>query len=71
MKVVWSRRALDAVDQYAALIARDNVDAAHRWTEGILGSVVHLGDFPESGRVVPEVGLRSCREVLYQSHRVI
>ena len=35
------------------------------------GPVELLGDFPESGRVVPEVGVRRIRELIFGAYRVI
>ena len=37
----------------------------------LFDSVERLVDFPESGRVVPEVGVRRIREVIFGAYRVI
>lgn len=71
MKVVWSSRARNSVERYAAYIAADNAEAAERWVVGVFDAVRNLGAFPESGRVVPEVREPLIREVLYVSHRII
>jgi len=67
VKVVWSPVALRNVDDFAAYIARDKPEAAERW----LDDLFDLGDFPESGRRVPEVGSPHIREVIFKSYRVI
>lgn len=66
MKVDWSPLALERVED----IAQDNPDAAIRWVVGLFDTVERLADFPQSGRVVPEVGIRRIREV-FGSYRVI
>ena len=71
MKVEWSPLALDRVSDIARYIADDNPDAAERWVNELFDSVERLADFPESGRVVPEVGVRRIREVIFGAYRVI
>ena len=67
----WSPLALDRVSAIARYIAEDNPGAAERWVNELFDSVARLADFPESGRVVPEVGVRRIREVIFGAYRVI
>lgn len=71
MKVEWSPLALDCVSEIAHYIAKDNLDAAERWVNELFDSVERLADFPESGRTVPEVGIRRIRELIFGAYRVI
>lgn len=71
MKVEWSPLALDRVSDIARYIAKDNPGAAERWVNELFESVERLADFPESGRVVPEVGVRRIRELIFGAYRVI
>ena len=71
MKVEWSPLALDPVSDIARYIAKDNPGAAERWVNELFDSVGRLVDFPESGRIVPEVGVRRIREVMFGAYRVI
>ena len=71
MRVEWSPLALDQVSEIARYIAKDNPDAAERWVNELFESVERLADFPESGRVVPEVGVRRIRELIFGAYRVI
>ena len=70
MQVVWSDRALERVESIALYIARDDPAAATRWTLGLRDAVQTLADYPESGRVVPELGTRTVRELIYGAYRV-
>lgn len=71
MKVEWSALALDRVSDIARYIAKDNPGAAERWVNELFDSVEHLADFPQSGGVVPEVGVRRIRELIFGAYRVI
>jgi toxin ParE1/3/4 len=56
----------------AAYIAGDKPEAALRWLNGLFDVTDRLESFPESGRVVPEIGLPEFREVVYRrAYRVI
>lgn len=70
MQVVWTDPALERVDEIAVYIARDDPDAAARWTEELFDAVARLVDFPESGRTVPELGARRVRELIFGTYRV-
>ncbi|MEE4109795.1 MAG: type II toxin-antitoxin system RelE/ParE family toxin [Halieaceae bacterium] len=71
VKVEWSPLALDRVADIARYIAKDNPGAAERWVNELFDSVERLADFPESGRIVPEVGVRRIRELIFGAYRVI
>ena len=71
MKIIWSPLAITKVRKETQYIARDRPGAAANWAEGIFESVTHLAEFPESGRVLPELGRPDVREITYRSHRVI
>ncbi|MET3998034.1 type II toxin-antitoxin system RelE/ParE family toxin [Marinobacterium sp. MBR-109] len=71
MKIVWSPLALVRVEDTARYIAEDNPDAAVRWVEDLFSAVERLADFPESGRMVPELGSPRIRELIFGTYRVI
>ena len=71
MKVIWSPLAIRRSYEAADYIARDKPEAALRWLDGLFASTDRLVKFPESGRMVPEIGLPEYREIIYGSHRVI
>ncbi len=71
MKVEWSPLALDRVSDIARFIARDNPAAAERWINELFDAVERLAEFPESGRIVPEVGVQRIRELIFGAYRVI
>ena len=71
MQIVWSSLALEQVESIAQYIAEDRPSAALNWVDGLFSCVDCLAEFPESGRIVPEVRLRRIREVVFGSYRVI
>jgi plasmid stabilization system protein ParE len=71
MIIVWSPLALERVEDIAQYIAEDKPAAAAEWVDGLFATVERLADFPESGRIVPEVGARRIREVMFGAYRII
>jgi plasmid stabilization system protein ParE len=70
-RVTWSKEALGDVGAIAEYIARDSSGYAATVVQRLLGVGRSLQRFPFSGRVVPEVGDRTIREVQVYSYRVI
>lgn len=72
MKVEWAPLAIERAYEEARYIAADKPDAALMWLEGLFACTDRLEHFPDSGRVVPEIGLPEYREIVYRkSHRVV
>lgn len=71
MKVVWTElaeyRASEAVDY----IATDRPAGAAEWLEELLGRVARLDRLAKRGRVVPEIGLLTYREIFHAPYRVL
>ena len=70
-RVIWTRGAVEDVEAVKAYVARDSVRYAALLAERIVAAVDRLELFPESGRVVPEVGDESLREVIYGAYRIV
>lgn len=70
MQVVWTDPAVERVEEIAVYIAQDDPDAAARWAIELFDAVERLAQFPESGRAVPEFGLREVREIIFGAYRV-
>ncbi len=70
-QVRWTPQAADDLDAIAEFIARDSPHFAGLFVADILQTVDRLVDFPESGRIVPEIGEKSIRELILGSYRII
>jgi plasmid stabilization system protein ParE len=69
--VVWTQQALDDVEAIREFIARDSPYYAKLTVERIMSSVDRLEHFPRSGRIVPERGQQTIREVLVGNYRIV
>jgi len=70
-KVVWTRPALDDLNDIVEYISRDSKVYAERFATRVLEAARRLEDFPYSGRLVPEFKEEDIREVIYGSYRII
>ena len=71
MRVVWSEAATSDLDDIAHYIGRSSPRYAAVVVGRIILAVGRLADFPESGRIVPELGDHAVREVIHGSYRII
>ncbi len=71
MRIVWSPLALQRVEDIAGVIAAERPLAAERWVRGIFARAKQLGSYPESGRMVPELGNTELRQLLHPPYRII
>jgi plasmid stabilization system protein ParE len=63
-----AHRDLRSIVRY---ISADSKDRAILFGKFLISSTKRLSDFPEMGRVVPEIGNPSIREIVVRSYRVI
>jgi plasmid stabilization system protein ParE len=70
-RVVWTRQAVEDVEAIRGFVARDSEQYAGLLAERLVAAVGGLELFPQSGRVVPEVGDDSLREVIYGNYRLV
>ncbi len=63
--------AVEQVQDIATYIALDKPSVAIEWAEKIFKSVDQLKEFPDSGRIVPEIKRKEIRELVLKNYRVI
>ncbi len=66
-KIIWTDPALSDLTEIADYIALDNFNAAHRLVKKVFSNVE---DFPESGRIPPELDHSLYREIIVGPCRV-
>lgn len=71
MKVVWAPLAIERAVEQARFIAGDKPEAGRRWLDGLFAAAGKLANFPQLGKVVPELADPEIREIAFGSHRVI
>lgn len=69
-EVVWTEPALQQLDAIAEYIALDNPAAASHLVEQVFDTTDRLEDFPQSGRVPPELPNSIYREVVMPPCRI-
>jgi toxin ParE1/3/4 len=70
-EVIWSPEAIQDLEDIAAFIARDSEFQASRFVQRLTDAAERLAIFPESGRVIPEVGYPRYREVVEGGYRIM
>jgi toxin ParE1/3/4 len=70
-QLICSPSSLEDFEAIAGFIARDSVDRAALFVTRIIESTDRLLEFPLSGRVIPQIGDQSCREIIYESYHIL
>ncbi|MDZ7853216.1 MAG: type II toxin-antitoxin system RelE/ParE family toxin [Halomonas sp.] len=69
-EVIWTEPALQEVDAIAEYIALDNPAAAMHLVQEVFDKIERLEDFPQSGRIPPELPDSVYREVVVPPCRI-
>ena len=70
-EIIWSPQAIEDVEAIRAYVARDSARYADLLVERLVSAVEGLETDPLSGRVVPEVGDDTVREVIHGNYRIV
>ena len=71
MRVVWSPLALERVLAIAQEIAGERPSTAARWVRAVFKRVHQLRQYPQSGRVAPDLARPEIRQLPYPPYRII
>lgn len=69
--VIWSTPTRNDLKKIYDYIAKDSKYYATYVVEKIITKAENLNEFPEIGRVVPEIGDENLRELIIYSYRLI
>src|SRR6476659_5044716 len=70
-QIIWSVQAASALDEAVGYIAADSPSAAIKLLDTALSVAAGLAEQAERGRVVPEVGLSTIRELFVFKYRLM
>jgi plasmid stabilization system protein ParE len=70
-EVIWSPQSILDLESIKSFIASDSPHYAGLVVQRLVVAVERLALFPNSGRIVPEFGDPSIREVLWRSYRLV
>ena len=71
MKIIWSPLSIERITEIAKFIAEDKPGAAEKWIDSIFSTTEKLIEFPQSGRMVPELDHEEIREITHGNYRII
>jgi len=69
--LVWSPEAIEDIESIASYIERDSVWYAKAVASKIVETAETIPDYPELGRIVPEIDDAAIRERFVYSYRII
>lgn len=70
-KIEWSELAVADLQSIHEYISQDSAFYADRLIDKIAGRIDQLKNFPQSGRVVPELNNEVVRELIEGSYRIV
>jgi len=70
-RVIWTDPALTELEAAADYIARDTPRQANLLVRRAFRATDQLAAFPQQGRVVPEIGDESVRELILNPYRIV
>jgi len=70
MEIIWTRQALQMVNDFVNYIAQDDYATAEQWALDLMSQTDKLADYPRIGRVVPEYGEETLRELIVGNYRI-
>lgn len=71
MQIRWTEQAVEDLASIKSYIARDSAVLAQLVATRLFSAVGQLSMFPDSGRVVPERGDPSLRELVRPPYRIV
>ena len=71
MKIYWTQESLLNIQEIEDFISLDNPNAAIKFTDKLISLVEALIDFPNKGRIVPELSIDQIREILHKNYRIV
>jgi toxin ParE1/3/4 len=71
MKIIWSPLSLERIIEISKNISEDKPGASVKWVESAFNAVERLKNFPQSGRIVPEMNRNEIQEILLGNYRII
>ena len=70
-EIRWTPQAADDIETITEFISADSPRYAQLFAMDIFSAVEVLVDFPESGRIVPEMNDHALREVILGNYRIV
>jgi len=69
--VILTDQSQDDLREIVCFIALDSSAHARRFGNELIDQALSIGNFPEMGRIVPELGDPAVREIIHGSYRIV
>ena len=71
VEIIWTEFAVEDLRSIHEYISKDSKVYADRQVDKIIKRVDQIGNFPKSGRMVPEFNVEILRELIEGNYRII
>jgi toxin ParE1/3/4 len=71
VKLKWTKEAVKRLNEIEYFIALDNPETAAGFIDKLISAAETIPEFPEKGRIVPEMSMPEIREILYKNYRIV
>ncbi len=71
IRIIWAPQAIQDVEAIRSYVGRGSTRYADLVVDRIVAAVDRLEKNPRSGRIVPELGDESVREVIHGHYRIV
>ncbi len=71
MKIFWTKEALLRLQEIEEYISRDNPIVAIEFVDKLISVAETLIDYPDKGRIVPELSFENIRELIHKNYRIV
>ena len=71
MKLFWTKEALLRLQEIEVYVSGDNPVSAIEFVDKLISAAETIVDYPEKGRIVPELSLKNIRELIYKNYRIV
>lgn len=71
VKVNWTRQAIENIHEIREYFGNQSKRFAEQLTDKLFQKAENLAQFPQMGRIVPEIGKPEIRELIFRNYRII
>lgn len=71
VKVIWTKKAIDDLEDIGNFISRDSFHYASLTLTNLVNSDITIAENPKIGRMVPELNDKNIREIIKGNYRII
>jgi addiction module RelE/StbE family toxin len=71
VKINWTRQAIENIHEIREYFSSQAKQFAERVTDKIFEKTTNLEQYPQMGRIVPELNKPEIRELIFRNYRII